>query len=1197
MSIFDETNATDPLVAADGMLELFTDRHELIRRFAGYVNDDPPSKRILFLYGMGGNGKSLLLRHFETRCCMRLDQEQWREICSYPDDVFGAALASAPSATGVPVARIDFGARPAGESRPQEAFSALFMLKRQLARFKVAFPRFDFAAITYLHKSGLEIDKLLAGLFPQGELGIASDIADCLISLPVLRTGLELYAVLDRRLDAVFSRRRFQRRVPAATAAQILSLHAEPELAGELPRYFAEDLNDALAPAGRLERLVLLLDTHEAFFGEGVAGAEHLAGGDYAARDEWLRYLLGHLDLGGGVVAVVAGRTRPPWDRVARAQIPQRFVDYQPVGCLSAADARRYLEHAGVADEQLRALLVGYSSVRDGEVHPYFLGLCADLARTAVERGAAVDPAFFHGSDEVADRQRALAGRLLSWVKPAVEYAIVAVSACRSFDLQTFVHLGGQLGFAQHRVDFDRLIAFSFVAPVSGAGTDRGRQAFEVHRLLRRALRRVKPDATRRAHEVLRAYYGGQALAGDFTALLEEIYHTNQLDPSEGVSAWVRAMDRCLARGRYDRCRSLIALLGDLDVEGEFDHGRCMYRVARADLGLGAWADAEAILTRLPADSPHWSLLKAELAFCRGEFDTAAASARTAMEAVEGPARLPFAFRLAEIQLYQGAFPEARRLVASALARAEAGADPNQICRWANLLGEIEFFSGDVQAAQQRFQRACQQLERLPDQQRDGVVRASVIQNVGLVAEALGQWPAALAAHQSALEIRRRTGDARGAACSLHGIGKAHLGLGDLDQAGRVLGEAAGAADRLGEGLLLAKITHSRADLASARTDHAGAERLARDALEAFRRHSTPFDIASALLTVARLRGRQGDAAGRLAATDQARRLIEPGRFLVLYRLFPEAAMPPPARFRAGILAYAAGDALGVPWEGRAAAEVAWVAIDQLPPRHGWPAGATSDDTAQLLLVAGYLSERGALADERELLGRLAAALPGMRGAGPTTTAAVARFRATGTLVATAGHTNGAAMRALPIGWATPVAASQHRRELTIRLSRATHGTVGAIGSACLAAAMAAWAIEGCPLGEVIDAAVDELAWLDARFPGSHATFQPVRAAASGAWAASAAGVPMDAVATLAAVVHVVCHAERAGLTLADALRYAVSLSGDTDTAAAIVGGLLGCRRDDTPQLPWLARMALPDGEILDAVSTGLSRLRRSLYA
>jgi hypothetical protein len=193
--------------------------------------------------------------------------------------------------------------------------------------------------------------------------------------------------------------------------------------------------------------------------------------------------------------------------------------------------------------------------------------------------------------------------------------------------------------------------------------------------------------------------------------------------------------------------------------------------------------------------------------------------------------------------------------------------------------------------------------------------------------------------------------------------------------------------------------------------------------------------------------------------------------------------MPPPARVRAGVVAYAAGDALGVPWEGRPASAIRWEAIDQIPTRGDWPAGATSDDTAQLLLVAGYLCELGAVADEREFLTRLAAALPDMRGVGPSTRAAVERFVATGDVRAAGCDTDGAAMRALPIGWALPVVAAQRRRELTIRLSRTTHGAAGAIGGACVVTAMASWAIQSCPPGAIIDAAVDEIGWLENPVP------------------------------------------------------------------------------------------------------------------
>jgi ADP-ribosylglycohydrolase len=113
-------------------------------------------------------------------------------------------------------------------------------------------------------------------------------------------------------------------------------------------------------------------------------------------------------------------------------------------------------------------------------------------------------------------------------------------------------------------------------------------------------------------------------------------------------------------------------------------------------------------------------------------------------------------------------------------------------------------------------------------------------------------------------------------------------------------------------------------------------------------------------------------------------------------RPFPDGVAATSQHIRSGILAYAAGDALGVPWEGSTPEEVRWERLEELPRRGDWPRGATSDDTEQLLLVAAYLVEANGHVDERDFLGRLAKALPRMRGAGPTTQAAVRRFTETG---------------------------------------------------------------------------------------------------------------------------------------------------------------------------------------------------------
>lgn len=58
----------------------FTDRHELTKLFAEYLNDDLPHEKILFFHGDGGNGKSLLLKFLIENCCKHFPSEIWQQL-------------------------------------------------------------------------------------------------------------------------------------------------------------------------------------------------------------------------------------------------------------------------------------------------------------------------------------------------------------------------------------------------------------------------------------------------------------------------------------------------------------------------------------------------------------------------------------------------------------------------------------------------------------------------------------------------------------------------------------------------------------------------------------------------------------------------------------------------------------------------------------------------------------------------------------------------------------------------------------------------------------------------------------------------------------------------------------------------------------------------------------------------------------
>ncbi|MGH3946248.1 MAG: ADP-ribosylglycohydrolase family protein, partial [Pseudonocardiaceae bacterium] len=144
-------------------------------------------------------------------------------------------------------------------------------------------------------------------------------------------------------------------------------------------------------------------------------------------------------------------------------------------------------------------------------------------------------------------------------------------------------------------------------------------------------------------------------------------------------------------------------------------------------------------------------------------------------------------------------------------------------------------------------------------------------------------------------------------------------------------------------------------------------------------------------------------------------------------------------RIAGAVTAYACGDALGLPWERFPPTGASTAEIEALPAREGWERGATSDDTALTLLVAQHLADRNGAADARGFLQTLAAAAGSIHGIGPSTTSAIKHFQTTGELPTSGGTTNGAPMRALPAGWATPPDDSDRRRRLTIELTRATH--------------------------------------------------------------------------------------------------------------------------------------------------------------
>jgi ADP-ribosyl-[dinitrogen reductase] hydrolase len=125
----------------------------------------------------------------------------------------------------------------------------------------------------------------------------------------------------------------------------------------------------------------------------------------------------------------------------------------------------------------------------------------------------------------------------------------------------------------------------------------------------------------------------------------------------------------------------------------------------------------------------------------------------------------------------------------------------------------------------------------------------------------------------------------------------------------------------------------------------------------------------------------------------------------------------------------------------------------------------------------------------------------------------------------------------------------------------------------------------------VVAAGVREAEHLAPRYALGPAVLRPLQQAAGGEWRSSTVEMTADAVATVASVLHVL----RKATSLATAMKDAVALGGDTDTVAAIVGGLFGCQAEDVEaEIPWLPRVALPEAALTEAIATGPHDLRQA---
>ena len=267
------------------------------------------------------------------------------------------------------------------------------------------------------------------------------------------------------------------------------------------------------------------------------------------------------------------------------------------------------------------------------------------------------------------------------------------------------------------------------------------------------------------------------------------------------------------------------------------------------------------------------------------------------------------------------------------------------------------------------------------------------------------------------------------------------------------------------------------------------------------------------------------------------------------------------------IMSYAAGDALGVQYE--FIREKPKISALRIESKEGWPLGGVSDDTLLSLLTLSCLVETDSRKAGELFLEKTKAAIPKLRGLGPTTRAALGLPISENEKLQV-GNTNGAMMRTALCGLAFKSKNSKKRDDWILSSASTTHQNANAKFCAVFMAALISYfASEDSPgiyhnldIFQAIAKIRDENSEKPSELNSALLNVQK--------WTPPAEGISLDPIHTLLAVIWVVTGAGN----FKDVYIRACELGGDTDTVAALSAALFAVSKghiDDFLAMEWLS--------------------------
>ncbi len=627
----------------------FVDREPVLEAFSAELRRPGSGPRILNLTGVGGIGKSRLLRELKDRA--------------------DGTHRSATLDLQIPALR------------QQE--DALAVLRGEFGAHGVHFDRFDIAYTVLwqrLHPH-LRLDKAELP-FLDGS-SILTDVLDTVAGLPFFGTARGLVRILERGSSDVRRRMRVRR----DSTLQTLDDLPNSDLADAVTYLFAADLRDGSAD----RPYVLFVDSYEALVPAPVrSGRAHLA-------DGWLRDLCAQLDTG---LVVVASREPLRWE----TDDPEwaDVIRVRDLGGLPMAARLTLLATGGLTDPAHRHTVAEASAGL-----PFYLHLAVD---TYEQSGVATGRAAVSQSQILARFLEHVAAdeiRTMEVLSPArlFDYEVFRLLAARfhlpgdrlaweSLTAYSFVYPAGDA------LRFHQLMSAALAARLPIGVTHDVHTALRALWDQRAAAFTAEGDGPAHARALREAVFHGLA-AGSITG-------AELLDYADRA---VRYGGHSAAAGLTDDLRTRLTLVPRDDVGDLPDTLVCLEAEAAVRLGHAPTALRLAVAPAAAADLT--ATVGARLAVAAGHGQRIAGDTRTALalftrvwEQATGAPRLQAGLWACDLHMAQGRFRDAEILAADldALTPTDDTEFRGHIARLRHLAARFAF---DLEAARRHLDEAA----------------------------------------------------------------------------------------------------------------------------------------------------------------------------------------------------------------------------------------------------------------------------------------------------------------------------------------------------------------------------------------------------------------------------------------------------------------------------------------------------------